>query len=117
MSGGGKNESVSSEEPPELSGIVQVHHHVLLGLAGASMGAFSHQPKHNSSVSSVSAFIFKVVTICGRAKPLLSISVKELHRSASQEGTSPAPTHVFIHTYMLEKGSASSSTVHQEELN
>lgn len=103
MSGGGKNELVSSEEPPELSGIVPVHHHVLLGLAGAGMGAFSHQPKHNSSVSSVAAFVFKVVTLCGRAKPLLSVSVKELHRSASQEGTSPAPTCVHTYTHAGER--------------
>lgn len=36
MSGGGENEFVSSEEAPELSGTVQVHHYVPLGLTRAT---------------------------------------------------------------------------------
>lgn len=34
-----------------------------------------------------------------RAKPLLSLSVEELHRCASQEGTSPPATaHTYVRT-------------------
>lgn len=40
MSGGGEKEFISSKEPLELSGTVQVRQHVPLGLAGAIMDAF-----------------------------------------------------------------------------
>lgn len=51
--------------------------------------------KHNSSVSRVAVFIFQAAMLYCRARPLLALSVKELHRRASQEWTSPpALTHV-----------------------
>lgn len=112
MSGGDENEFVSSEELFELSGTVKMHHHIPPGLAGADMNAFSHPLKHDSSVSRVAVFIFKVAMLYCGAKSPLSISVKELHHCTSQEGTSP----VHIYTYICAgERSATSSTICHEK--
>lgn len=111
LSGDGKNEFTSSEEHLELSGTVQVHHHIPLGLAGADMDALSHPPKHSSSVSRITVFFSSVTTpnqtsAVHFGKGTASLCLTEMGFSC------PCAQ---VCTYVLEKSSDPCSTIHQEK--
>lgn len=110
VSGDGKNE-FTSEEHLELSGTVQVHHHIPLGLAGTDIDAFSHPPKHSSSVSSITVFFFSVAmpnqtSIVYFGKGTAPLCFTERRFSCP---------HVHVCMYVLEKSSDPSSTIQQEK--